>query len=285
MRFLFWLNRFHVRRKTVVLMSQYAIDYPRYVWQVLNGSRMNHERQLAELRQRDIATLIDTNRSLRVLDLANGRLRPQYTILKAAGHQVYGIDLANQPTSTRVNIYYRLARRIFNRTLDIPAKALADQTLICGNVGVLPFPDSSFDLVTSIAAFEHFLNAPAVLAELARVVRPGGLVWVCVHLFTSPSGGHNLSFAEIPLRKVPPGVDAWDHLRRRRLPFHVPLNEWRKNQYLAEFARHFEIVKNYCAFPEGEGLLTPEIEAELSAYSRDELTCGAYVILARKPVN
>ncbi len=266
-------------------MSQYAIDYPRYAWQVLNGSRTNHERHFAQLRHRDVAPLVDTTRSLRVLDLANGRLRPQYTILKAAGYQVYGIDLANQPTSTRVDLSYRLARWIFNRTLDVPAQALADQTLICGDVGVLPFPDSSFDLVTSIAAFEHFLNVPAVLAELVRVVRPGGLVWVCIHLFTSPSGGHNLSFAEVPLRKVPPGVDAWDHLRRRRLPFHVPLNEWRKSQYLAEFARHFEIVKDYCAVLEGECLLTSEIEAELSAYSRDELTCGAYAILARKSAN
>ena len=32
----------------------------------------------------------------------------------------------------------------------------------------------------------------------------------------------------------------------------------------------------------GEELLTPEVEAELSAYSRDELTCAAYIIVARK---
>ncbi len=33
---------------------------------------------------------------------------------------------------------------------------------------------------------------------------------------------------------------------------------------------------------EGENFLTPQIENELSKYTRDELTCGAYVILARK---
>jgi hypothetical protein len=33
---------------------------------------------------------------------------------------------------------------------------------------------------------------------------------------------------------------------------------------------------------EGEEFRAPEIEVELSAYSRDELTCGFYVILARK---
>ena len=58
---------------------------------------------------------------------------------------------------------------------------------------------------------------------------------------------------------------------------------WRQNEYLDTFAAHFEIVKHYCAMREGEHLLTPAIQTELSDYSRDELTCGAYVILARKP--
>jgi hypothetical protein len=60
------------------------------------------------------------------------------------------------------------------------------------------------------------------------------------------------------------------------------LNEWRRNQYLDEIAHHFEILDHYCATPEGEHLLTPEIERELAEYSRDELTCSSYVILARK---
>ena len=41
-------------------------------------------------------------------------------------------------------------------------------------------------------------------------------------------------------------------------------------------------LKHYCAIGEEEELLTPTLEAELSAYDRDELTCGAYIILARK---
>jgi hypothetical protein len=98
----------------------------------------------------------------------------------------------------------------------------------------------------------------------------------------SPSGGHNRSLTEIPPRNILPGIDAWDHLRKRHLPFHVPLNELRQSQYLKAFARHFEILKDYCAIREGEEFLTPQIRAELSDYSRDELTCGAYVILDRK---
>ena len=78
----------------------------------------------------------------------------------------------------------------------------------------------SFDLVTSVAAFEHFLNVPTVLKETHRVLRPGGLLWALVHLFSSPSGGHNVSTSQVPLRTLPPGIEPWDHLRKQRLPFH-----------------------------------------------------------------
>jgi SAM-dependent methyltransferase len=159
-----------------------------------------------------------------------------------------------------------------------------DDTLACANVNRLPFAADTFDMVTSIAAFEHFLNVPSVVAEMARVLQPGGIGWVSIHVFTSLSGGHNVNLSQVPLRHIPNGFDLWDHLRQRKLSFHVPLNEWRIQQYVDEFARRFDMIKHYCAMREGEELLTPEIERELSAYARDELTCGAYVIVVRKPL-
>ncbi len=39
----------------------------------------------------------------------------------------------------------------------------------------LPFPDSSFDLVFSMASFEHFKDPIAAVRECARVTAPGGL--------------------------------------------------------------------------------------------------------------
>lgn len=263
-------------------MSQYITDQLGYVWQLLQGFRGNHERLLANMRQQDIAPYLDGERRLRVLDLANGRLRPQYILLKAAGHHVTGIDIVNRSRLSWHDTAYRVARWLYTRKLDLPTKINNPQTLVCGDVACLPFPDNSFDLVTSVAAFEHFLNVPAVVAEIHRVIRPDRLVWVCIHLFTSLSGGHNLGFTEIPLRTIPPGVESWDHLREQRLPFHVPLNRWRRDQYIEAFAHHFQILKHYCAMREGEELLTPVLKTKLSAYSWDELTCGAYVILARK---
>lgn len=262
-------------------MVNSIIERLQFGWQLVNGTRGKHERWLFEIRQKDITPYLDGRTPIRILDLANGRLRPQYTLLRAAGHNVYGIDLVNRPEHSPVEISYQLARWLYARNLRTNRRH-SNSSLICGSVAHLPLASNSLDLVTSIAAFEHFYDVPSVVAEMHRVLEPGGLAWVLVHLFTSLSGGHNISLAETPLRNIPTNVEPWDHLRKRRLSFHVPLNEWRQNHFLGTFAQHFKIIKHYCAMREGEEFLTPAIESELSEYSRDELTCGAYVILARK---
>jgi SAM-dependent methyltransferase len=43
-----------------------------------------------------------------------------------------------------------------------------------GDVAALPFPDGSFDLVTSSFSVHHWPDAPAGFAEIRRVLRPGG---------------------------------------------------------------------------------------------------------------
>lgn len=256
-------------------------DYPRYALQLLRGDRSAGERAQLEDLRRDVAPLLDLGRPRDILDLANGRLRPQYALLKGAGHRVYGVDYVNRPGKSLTDRAYSAARGLYRLQIGLAPEPPRQRTLVCGDVGRLPFPDASFDLAVSAAAFEHFLDVPAVVAELRRVLRPGGIAWVAVHLFTCVTGGHNLTFT-YPIPELPPDAEPWDHLRRRRRPFTVPLNEWRKDQYVAEFARHFEVLKVYCRVREGEELLTPALEAELSAYSRDELTCGQLVIIARK---
>lgn len=256
-------------------------EYLHFGTQLINGWRANHEQWIANLRRADLSPYLNGTELLTALDLANGQLRPQYKILRAQGYRVYGIDMVNNPKRSWQNYAYEFARRLYARGT-CANDSRVDDTLVCGDVSALPFRDQSFDLVTSVAAFEHFLEVPKVLKELHRTVRASGLVWVLVHLFSCPSGGHNVTLTQVPLRNIPRGIDPWDHLRKRRLPFHVPLNQWRKDQYLSEFKRHFEILKEYCAMREGEHFLTPQIEGELSNYSRDELTCGAYVIVGRK---
>lgn len=46
---------------------------------------------------------------------------------------------------------------------------------VLGNVYELPFEDGSFDIVTSFGLLEHFEDVDTVIAEMARVVKPGGM--------------------------------------------------------------------------------------------------------------
>ncbi len=63
---------------------------------------------------------------------------------------------------------------------DESAKMLAQaqaKTLCCPVVGVvetLPFPDASFDRVMVVDALHHFANQREAVADLARVLKPGG---------------------------------------------------------------------------------------------------------------
>jgi SAM-dependent methyltransferase len=42
----------------------------------------------------------------------------------------------------------------------------------------IPFPDNTFDSIFSSEVFEHVFNLPEIIAELHRVLKPGGLVLV-----------------------------------------------------------------------------------------------------------
>ena len=52
-------------------------------------------------------------------------------------------------------------------------------SFVVGDVAKLPFPDGTFDLVVSTMSMHHWTDPAAGLAEMARVLRPGGkaLVW------------------------------------------------------------------------------------------------------------
>ncbi len=263
-------------------MSPLLSDYPRYAWHLLSGTRAMMEAEQVERRVRDLAPWLDLRQPRVSLDVGNGSLRPQYALMRGAGHRVVGIDLVNRPGVGWKRTAYQAMRRIYAAQLGLGAATMAPTSLVGGDVGILPFANEHFEVATSNAAFEHFLDVPAVLDDLQRVLRPGGLIWAGVHLFSSPSGGHNVSFTQYPLRSLPSGSEPWDHLRQQRRPFTVPLNKWRKDQFLAAFAERFEVLRHYCGLREGEQWLTPAIEAELAAYTRDELTCATLVIIARK---
>ena len=68
----------------------------------------------------------------------------------------------------------------------------------------LPLVDGSVDLVYSWSVFEHVADVPGVLAELARITKPGGVLFIQVEpLFHGPYGSHLQRLVDEP----------WAHLR------------------------------------------------------------------------
>ena len=144
----------------------------------------------------------------------------------------------------------------------------------------LEFPDCHFDYAYSNAVFEHIDQPQSAVREINRVLKPGGIANIGIHLFASVSGGHCLEWSnpdEFPSAKVPP----WDHLRQNMYPTHVYLNKWRETDYLNVFEEYFTVLEHRCRH-EGKTLLTEEILKELPGYSEDELLKRSIRLILRK---
>jgi SAM-dependent methyltransferase len=62
----------------------------------------------------------------------------------------------------------------------------------------MDFPDHSFDFLYSRAAMEHLHPLEAALAEMARVVRPGGLIYHRIDPFFWLKGCHKGGLVDVP---------------------------------------------------------------------------------------
>jgi SAM-dependent methyltransferase len=62
----------------------------------------------------------------------------------------------------------------------------------------MEFPDASFDVLVSRAALEHIAPIDRAIAEMARVVRPGGLVRHGIDQFFWLRGCHKGGLVDIP---------------------------------------------------------------------------------------
>jgi SAM-dependent methyltransferase len=83
------------------------------------------------------------------------------------------------PEGVRVTGVDREADWIAHATSRARARGLADRFLyLPGEADRLPFPDDSFDLTTCQTVLIHVVDPGAVIAEMTRVTRPGGLVMV-----------------------------------------------------------------------------------------------------------
>lgn len=98
-----------------------------------------------------------------VLDVCSGVGGPARYLAHRLGCRVTGLDI----TQSRHEAAVRL-------TALVGLDHLVDFRL--GNALDMPFADASFDVVIGQEAFAHVPDKPRLIAECARVVRPGGVV-------------------------------------------------------------------------------------------------------------
>ena len=101
---------------------------------------------------------------MRVLDLASGTGEPALTLSPLVGEQgeVVGTDVNAQPLEIAAQ---RAA-----------AKGIRNTTFRVADAHALPFPDASFDRVTSRFGVMYFGNVVQALREARRVLKPGGRI-------------------------------------------------------------------------------------------------------------
>lgn len=164
-----------------------------------------------------------------VLEIGPGQLFPQMIYFSRL-NRVTGIDLDVLARGFDPRPYWRMLRR--NGPMRL-AKTLARKTLrydaryqreLARRLGMdrLPplncvqmdatemrFGPDAFDAVFSFSVFEHLPDPAKALNEIRRVLRPGGVAYISIHLYTSDNGCHD------PRLYTPGrgGLPLWPHLR------------------------------------------------------------------------
>lgn len=151
------------------------------------------------------------------------------------------------------------------------------------NAKNLKFADESFDGVYSFSVFQS-IDEPSVAAkEIYRVLKRGGIAYIALHLYTSPSG------SDCPLVTLTPDkYPSWSHIRPSTKYYKkdgLYLNRWR----LAQWKNTFEGIFSPVQYPiinneieRNRKYLTPAIREELADYSEEELLTTTLTAVCKK---
>lgn len=174
------------RRVVAWLYDLYAHRYD----EVKNYLREYEHMYLAQ----PIMDKIAPHRSPLVLDVATGTGRLPLALCRHAHFQgrVVGVDLSRRMLRFAVKTLYVFDDRV---------------TFIWASAEKLPFPDASFDVVTCLEALEFMTSPRAVLAEMVRVLRPGGLLLVTQRINTRLMPGKTWTAGQFQTVLAELGVD------------------------------------------------------------------------------
>jgi ubiquinone/menaquinone biosynthesis C-methylase UbiE len=175
------------------------------------------------------------------------------------------------------------------RMIEIARAAARESTNVeyhVGSIDALPYADASFDLVCSAGVIEYLRNCDDAIAEMYRVLRPGGLLILPTTNLLAPA--HWLRPVLEPVARIP-AVARWFGLQpgNFRLWYHV-IPRFKRRLARAGFAiereRHF-----YLTLPRPLDRLFPEASRSLEGFFDRRMEQSArhlaegYIAVARKP--
>ncbi len=188
-------------------------------------------------------------------------------VLKTAGRKLLGVD--RRETAAM--------HRILGTTI------LRDPEFIQGDICRSAIEGRQFDLATSWSVFEHLPDPRQALCNVLSSLRPGGLFYFSIHLFTAINGHHDIRACTGEQDQLP----IWGHLRtstRHQFQRDTYLNEWRLQQWRDLFD---ELAPGYQEFRQTydtEQLHDlSSIRNELTDYTDEELFTVDVIFLGTKP--
>jgi len=115
---------------------------------------------------------LDVRAGMRVLDLGCGEGRHTFEAYRRGAH-VVAVDISAKDLATT---------RQWCSAIELAGEAPATATAnaVRGDLRHLPFPDASFDRIIASEVLEHIPDDTAAIAEIERVLKPGGLAAVTV---------------------------------------------------------------------------------------------------------
>ncbi len=107
-----------------------------------------------------------------VLDLGCGAGRHAFALYRRGAH-VVALDMNAEQLKDVSGMFFAMAA-----SGEVDPSASGE--VVRGNAYALPFPDASFDKIIAAEVLEHLSQDTRAIAELTRVLKPGGLIAITV---------------------------------------------------------------------------------------------------------
>ena len=207
---------------------------------------------------------------MRVLDLGCGRGRHLHALYwDETPVDVVGLDLSLEDVKIAWDGFFELPP-------PDPHSDKRSAVVTAGDAARLPFPDNSFDRIICSEVLEHVPDPDQVLAEIARILKPGGLFaasvpryWpeaICWRLsegYQNTPGGHVRIFRSSGLKKSVEAQGFTRFARHWAHALHSPY--WWLQCALWDSRETSALVRTYRKFLEWDLLQRPWLTRTLEA--------------------